>query len=221
MHIPLLIILSIISGWLPVAIGFIRYRQLSFMFKQLFYLYLIGAVVDGISVIFAKEGISNMVVSNYYNAIAFIFYLWIFIPFLFPVKWKLVLTVLLIGTVALFLITACNNNVFERFNTPFIIIESLVLVLISLASLFRIVSKGTDLFTNGLFWTVSGMLIYFSVAFIVFGVYNILLQDIQNGEHFNDTTSNRLWNIHSIVNIIANLIYTYAFLCKLPRKILS
>lgn len=206
--------LSLLSALFPVITGLLRYRYLTTMLKQLFFLCLTGAVTDTILFILSLFTISNFNVINIYSYVQFVFYLWVFIPFIFPNKKNIVLPVLLACVTAIFVITSIYYVRHNTFNVIFLLTESTALMIISIVSMMKIIDKSSNIFINGLFWMVSGMLIYFSIAILIFTVYNI-------GLEYELKITNGIWTIHSIVNIIADSLFAYAFLCKSQPKILS
>jgi len=64
-----------------------------------------------------------------------------------------------------------------------------------------------DLFRNLKFWIASGVVLYFCLNTVLFSLWTIIL---------NSTESQiaRMWVIHSVVNIFANVLYTIGLLCS-------
>lgn len=205
--------LSALSALFPVVTGVLRYRHLTAILKQLFILCLLSAVTDGIMSGLAFNGQSNFAVANIYSYVQFVFYLWIFIPFIFPNKKNIVLAALLVCVTVIFIITSVYYVRDDAFNVIFLLTESTTLMIISIVSIMKIIDNASGIFNNGLFWMVSGMLIYFSISILIFTIYNI-------GIEYKLAVTNSIWTIHSIVNIIANTLFAYAFLCKSQPKIL-
>lgn len=80
-------------------------------------------------------------------------------------------------------------------------IGSMILIVVSVTTLYRL-SESEGIFRLYQFWISLGVLIYFAGNIIWFSVNNIVLVG-------------SLLFMHSIVNIIANLLYTGGFLCLL------
>lgn len=98
------------------------------------------------------------------------------------------------------------------YNSNFRTGESLIIQAMSAYSLLRI-SKEEDvqLLRHPTFWISSGFFIYFSVNMVVFLSASFLSGP--NSFLFKNT-----WFIHSIINIIANIIFTFGLLCIPPPR---
>lgn len=94
----------------------------------------------------------------------------------------------------------------ESYNSNFRTGESLILQAISAYSLIKISKKeDINLTKDTSFWLSSGIFIYFSVNLVIFFTATFLFED-------KVYTMSKTWIIHSIINIIANIIFTFGLL---------
>lgn len=84
-------------------------------------------------------------------------------------------------------------------------------IIAAYAGLFLIqLTRKTDppIFRNPKFWIASGAMIYFSFGVLVFALYKIIADN-----HYTPFVFEPIWNVHSLMNFISNLLYSIAFLC--------
>lgn len=82
-------------------------------------------------------------------------------------------------------------------------VESVLLVVVSAYTLYDLNKENVvSIYKEPRFWVAGAVLIYFSGNLLCFAFSNVVL----------------VWPIHSVLNIIANLLYTGGFLC-LPRRL--
>ena len=193
-----------LSVFIPIAIGTYRLRALSNPMRVLFVLVITSLTFDAFSEIVAhanKGGHSNLWVLNLYTPIETIIYCVFFLMMLKDLIQKNILIVIyLIPLSFIFYYTYKHGN---RLSDVSLAIESIT-VIASTMIFFYVMLKRLEHETplsNPYFWFNSAILIYFSSAFFVFifSDYRKLSSDWN------------LWNIHSIVRIIFNLLISIGF----------
>jgi hypothetical protein len=103
------------------------------------------------------------------------------------------------------------GNIFE-WSIPYVIISNIILVLFSGYSLIQLFNNEPDnLFEQFEFWIHTGVLVYFTCSLIYLSFFPILV----NSKDLTFIYS--IGSVHSTINIIANLIYSYAFICRIRR----
>lgn len=121
--------------------------------------------------------------------------------------------ILLVSFIAFGLYTTFVDPGMEAYNSTFRTGESLIIQALSAYSLIRI-SKDPkiNLVKNPQFWISASFFIYFSVNVAIFFTATFFYD---NSTVFMSKT----WGIHSIVNILANLIFTFAmYLIPNPKS---
>lgn len=84
--------------------------------------------------------------------------------------------------------------------------QSVLFILLSLLYFYQLLTRQefVHIEKQGLFWINAGVLIYFSSNIFLFMLYNRII----------DSHEWNLWIIHSITNIVANVLYTIGLICK-------
>ena len=101
---------------------------------------------------------------------------------------------------------------FFKFNVYGHLVEAVVLVVMSAALLVRLSSQiDEDIFRDARFWIASAILILFAVNMLVYSLANYFFTELSSQAFL------KVWVIHSISNIIANLLFSMGFVCK-PSK---
>ena len=98
----------------------------------------------------------------------------------------------------------------QHLNVSALIFELTLLLLFATVSLFQEFNSVEPLELNPKFWISSGVFIYSLLSVSLFSSTKFLLQP---GHWFIPY----FVYLHSIANIITNILYSFAFLCQLPR----
>ena len=111
---------------------------------------------------------------------------------------------LLIVAVYLLVNPIYPSNLFE-FNSWARMIESLVLIILSMLWFIKIFQemKIVKLSEHPMFYINSGVLLYFAGNFFIFTYYNLVVNQ-------NQELMSNIWNIHSVLNIVFNILLAIA-----------
>lgn len=157
-------------------------------------------------------GIHNLWWMNIYQLTETVFFTWIFNSWLLGRKgrWWYFVMWLIFGSYwiysTFYLHSIFKMNAFAR------TVECIMVSVYAAVILIRL-SKRLDipLFQNPRFWIASGAMLYFSHSVLVFAIFQV----IANNDYVLSLIQ-PVWNVHSIINIFSNLLYSIAFMC--PKK---
>ena len=94
-----------------------------------------------------------------------------------------------------------------EFNSQFGLLSKLILAIYAIIYLRQILNFDNKIFSNPYFWTVTGILFFYSCFFLLSGlIYYISSKD--------DELAKRLYSINHILNIIYYSLVTYGFICQ-------
>ena len=148
--------------------------------------------------------------ANIYQVTEMIFFTWYFHRWLFGDGKRTWYFILLSSFMIYWIYSTFFSQNFSEANAFARTIGCLVVAAYAGANLIQL-SKRTDitLFRNAQFWIGSGALLYFSFTTLVFGIY----QTIANNNYLLGLYY-PVWDVHLIMNILANLLYSIAFMCR-------
>ncbi len=199
--------ISIISGVLPVIAALYNYRHLNSVLKIAALFFLISTMFD-----WGYEIASHYHVMNNFPGIhIFIFTALLFYSIIYyKVSSSLVLKrVVFILSAIGFLVLIISTIFFEGFmDYPSIAntVLSMVVIVFSLMYFYQLLSRQefVHIEKQGLFWISAGVLLYFATNVFLFMLFKRILEDHQED----------LYMIHTVTNIIANILFTVGILCK-------
>lgn len=195
--------LSVFSTFSTLIVAIIRNNTLTKEMRVLFLYVLVAAFVEILSSTFTKLNIKNLYLINLFTVVECtmlsLFYLKIFTT----KKYSIIIYVLLFCFYSIFVYDFIFLHNFNRMNIFSIIVESFILIGFSLLYFYELAKKMeyVSILSNPLFWVNSSILIYFSGNLFLFIFSNYILNH----------SYNRLWNIHSVLNIIYNTLLIIAF----------
>jgi hypothetical protein len=202
--------LSSISVFLPIVLGIYSYYKYGSTteFNVLLCIFLFWGIIEEISLFLALQKGHNhhwLNINCIVSTILFIMY------YQLVLESKKIWFYILIGSYLLFTVVwfVFYGNLFV-WAIPYIIVSHVLMVALSAYSLMQLINREQeDLFRYYEFWIHSGVLFYFTGSLLYLSIFNLLLEDLDTSFIYS------LVNVHTIVNIIANLIYTIAFLCRI------
>lgn len=200
-------ILSVISGTFPIAVALLNFRNLNNLLKIIFALFAFSFVID-VGLWIAQEiGTKNdMYIIHIYIIISLIFYAIIYHKLFERVILKN-MTIILSCIVAIIMIVY-NHNL-DQYPSVSNTSLGVLLIILSLCYFYQLLNPQEFIHIEklGLFWINTGILFYSAVNIFLF----MLLDRIPRSEQHN------YYMIHSVTNIIANILYSIGLLCK-PQK---
>ncbi len=202
--------LSSILVFLPIVLGIYAYYKYgsTTKFNLLLCIFLFWGFIEEISLFLALKKGSNHLWLNINcigSTILFLMYYQLVLEF------KKIWFYILIGSYMLFTVVwfVFYGNLLV-WAIPYIIASHILMIALSAFSLMQLINREQeDLFRYYEFWIHSGVLFYFTGSLLYLSIFNILLGDLET------SFIHSLVNVHTIVNIIANLLYTIAFLCRI------
>jgi hypothetical protein len=206
----LLMHLSAFSVLFPITISIRRYQaldQLGCGFSA--YIYLSG-LFELAGLITWHFKVNNLPLFHLFVLLKLLFFGWVYVQAFKNVLLKRLVTVL---TVLLGMFTVASSMLLESiwtFNSISATVESVFLIVLSLLMFGQLLLQHEVVFLDRepLFWLNSGVLLYFAGNLFVFMLQHTIAGSAQKGYVYGI--------VHSGINILANLLYGIALLCR-PR----
>lgn len=199
--------ISALSVLLPIVAALLFYRTYPVPFKILAFFFFISGLFDLALVLLVHFGLSNNAPLIHLFVLVNIVFLGLvyYKTFFSPVVKKLVL-ILVPSVMMLSIINGIFIEGIWAFPTISNSAQSVLFILLSLLYFYQLLTRQefVHIEKQGLFWINAGVLIYFSSNIFLFMLYNRII----------DSHEWNLWIIHSITNIVANVLYTIGLICK-------
>lgn len=201
--------ISLFAALLPLLTAAWYWQRIALVAKPFFYFFYFVVLHEALSYLMSRYSINTMWLNTTYFLAETIFF-WLFLhQWVFNgkgLKWMLagMLGFLVYWTYANFFIHGTfKSNSFAR------AIECLIIAFYAGMLLIRL-TKQTELplFIQPQFWIAAGAMIYFSFGVLVFTLYKVIADN-----HYQAYVFEPIWNVHSVINFISNLLYSTAFLC--------
>jgi len=201
---------SLFSGLLPVIAAIYNYKHLDKVLKIVATFFFISTFFDFLLYITPQLGVkNNSPFIHLFTVICIVFFGQIYYrSFHIPLLKKITLALCAITLVAIGYNAIAGNSLMS-FPTISYTFLSMVLNILSLLYFYQLlnVKEFIHIEVQPMFWLNSGVLFYFGINIFLFMLF----------ERVVNTHAGDLWLIHDITNIIANLLYSVALLCK-PQK---
>ncbi|MDR3694179.1 hypothetical protein [Mucilaginibacter sp.] len=203
---------STYSGVLPVIAWLYNYKSLNKVLKIAGVFFLIAFLIDLILELMTmmKGVVNNMPLIHLFVVINILFFTAIYYYAFFKPSVKKAIILL----AALALLIVVFNIIFVEgiweYPSLSITVLSVLLICFSLAYFYQLLNRQEFIHIEkqGLFWINSGVLFYFAINIFLFMLF----------KQFSVEEKQEYYMIHSISNIIANILYTVGLFCK-PQKI--
>lgn len=199
--------ISALSVLLPVTTALIFFRRYPFTFKILAVFFFISGLFDLALVMMVKMGVPNNAPILHLFVLVSVAFLGVF--YYQTITSKLIKKMILIFVPLVLGVVIANGLYIEgiwAFPAISNSAQSLLFIFFALLYFYQLLTRQEVVYIEkqGLFWINAGILIYFTSNVFLFMLYNRLA----------DAGEWNLWIIHSITNIIANILYTVGLLCK-------
>ncbi len=200
-------LLSAGSILIPAVISIAKFKKLNFELRVFALFFSFATAIEIASTVMSQCRMNNLWLINVYVLIEG-FVLCYLIGKWFETKKLFALSMVIF---VVYFIVWCYTTFLVRsiflFNSKEMSVKSMMMIFLSGYLLIKVSLKDDEpLFQNFKLWMASAMLIYFSVTLIVFSTADFMLDDKYEAMHYS-------WTIHSIINIIANLLFAYGFVC--------
>jgi hypothetical protein len=213
MEFPLLGQIAVASGYVPVVVGFWRFRKLSRAMKVIAVLVALACIEFVFEEIATRWLGYNAFVSDYYEFVEFCMLWAVFSMSVSKRISRFILFPLGLAYIIVFLARLPSVHNTAAISTEISVISRVCLVAMSLVALYSTVEETTTRVVDiPVFWVLLAVVLYSAGTLMVFGLGNEILR---LGARYFDTARRVNWSL----NIVANLFYTKAFLCKeTPHK---
>ncbi|MBS1532500.1 MAG: hypothetical protein JSU01_19510 [Bacteroidetes bacterium] len=202
--------ISFVTGLLPVIAFIYNYGWLDKVSRLIGIYFIPAFIFDFASEILPVLGVNNNIPVIHASVISNIVFFGIVYYEAFFIKKLKTLTIIL-SSLALVIALYFTKDIFI-FPTEANTASSIVFIVLSMIYFYQLLNRQefVHIEKQGLFWFNAGVLFYSSTNIFLFMMFNMI------PEHDRPT----YYIIHSITNIIANLLYTTALLCR-PQKLAS
>ena len=201
-------VLAALSSWsllFPLLVVLLRWHRLDDVQLSLAVYLVVAAGFEGMSnILWPAFEWSNLPLLHLYTFVQFILLAWVYRVHLHKTL-SLPLQRAFLGGFALFVVlNALWLDGIENFNPHARAVESILLVVLALSYFYSLMREMriARLESDSLFWISCAVLLYFSGSFLLF----IVSKYISSSEPVMLT----VWGIHSVLNILANIIYVIA-----------
>ena len=187
----------------PILIGAIYFKSLSFALRILLVFVVITGAFELLTAILSINGINNLLFFHAYVYFEFIAVASIFFFTYDSVFWRSVSVLFVVVFILFSLINSLFLEPIDMFNSYQRYAEGLLVIIMCAGYYISLLRRPIHRYLEKqpMFWLTSGWLIYFAGTLYLFLFSKELLA--MNSYHF--------WQIHAILNIGLNIIYTVSF----------
>ena len=202
-------ILSFLSSnviYLPIIVGLVYIRKLNSAYRLLFFLVVIGGIVENIYAKAASMSITSLTL-NLYTIVETLLIALIYHKLSYSQLWKKLIIIL----TAIFCLYFFLNWFFfqgkNELNSISMGLECILMIILSAGMFHQLIINvpSNSFIQSEEFWFNFSVFMYFSLNIFIFLFSNSLFQE--NAPNFFGI---RLWHIHSIANILFNSSFAVA-----------
>lgn len=201
-------IVSTYSGFFPVLVAIYNFKYLDKVLKITAAFFLVEAIFDPVMWFLPDWGAqkSNMPLIHINIIVTVLFFTVIYYK-LFA-KSVLKKVTIFLSAITLAITFFYNSNIYE-YPSVSRTASGVLLILLSLIYFYQLLNplKFIDIEKQGLFWINAGVLFYSAVNIFLFMLFTQIPEEDQH----------KYYMIHSITNIIANILFSVGLFCK-PQK---
>lgn len=204
--------LSALSGLLPIGAAGLRYRTYGGTLRLLAWFFVVSGLFDLASVITDHWNIRNLPLFHLFSVVNLLFLSAFYHRIIQGRRWRQAIWVAA-GLILLFtLYRAVLPGGLWQFPSAVMTAQCGLFMALALLYFYQWLHQPvlTAIEHNPLFWVNAGVLVYFSGNLFLFMLQEWISRTPQP-HHAN------YWAIHSVANIVANLLYAIGLLCKPPR----
>ena len=211
MNLPLIIQITVLSNAIPVMAALFMYKRAATVYRIFFFILLLGCASDLLSwLLISVFSIANILPHDLYQLTAYLLFLLLFYKWNTANK-KIVYTILAATGIVLLFADWLFITKFKT-NAPISkIFYSFVIIYLSVDKINDLVIKKNATLKNSVLIICIGLLIFYSYRAFVISV-------ILANPPMNRDLQIAFYEVLAILNIITNLIYTYAILCITSKQ---
>lgn len=202
--------ISIVSAILPVAAALKNRAHLDAALKIAAGFFILSALFDILLILVMQLGLkNNTAILHLFVVISTCFFMRIYFLAFYSATLKWLTIFLGLITLVIVFINAIWIEGISAYPSISNTAESVFLIVLALLYFYQLLNRQEFIHIEkqAFFWINSGVLIYFSVNIFLFMLFSRIAAD--EIQHY--------WVIHSVSNLIANLLYAIGLLCK-PQK---
>jgi len=203
--------ISAFSVLIPAFYGLIKFNHADKAVRMMIYYIFFCVLLEGLTLSLTSLQINNALIADIFYMIEGVFLITFFYFVYAESEFRIPALLLAVIYLGYGFYTTFVSPGYLVYNSNYRAAESLMVQALTAYALVKISKQeNLQLMQNPEFWISTGFFIYFSVNIAVFITANFLVE--------NDLTMMRnTWMIHSLVNIGANLIFTFGLSC-IPRQ---
>ncbi len=208
MKYPILVYVCTAALFVPPIVGVFRFRRLSGSMKLMAALTIFACIELGFEYLVPYLKHPNIFVSDYYEFIEFCTLWAVFSMSVQNRRTRIILGTRGTGFALYWLLHIPSPESQDVISGTTPVVSRVVLVAMTLVTIHALVALGTKRVIEApIFWVAFGVLLYSAGTLMVMGLGN---QILRLGKPYFDAA----WQINWLMNIVANMFYTKAFLCK-------
>lgn len=199
------------SAAIPLMIALVLWRRLDRPMRILSGMFLVACLTEAVCWYLAYHSTSNLWLNHVWTAVE---YTCIILAFAYWQKKSTIQRFLRFSIPVFFAILIMNKIFFESFNSLDSISRSISSVVIICVAAFTfqriIIEPGESLLGDARFWISSAALIYHAGTLTLFTLGRGMMAD-------NMANFEAIYTVHSVINILTNLLFAGGFLCRMRR----
>lgn len=205
---------SALSGLLPIGAAGLRYRSYDRVLRRLAWFFWVAGLFDLLAAILDAWHLPNLPLFHVFAVVNLLFLSALYYRTLRGRWLRAAIGLAAGGLLLLTAYTALRPGELHAFPSRSLTSQCVLFMLLALLYFYQLLRQPTvvPIEHNPLFWINAGVLVYFSGNLFLFMLQEWLSREAL-AQHAN------YWVIHSVVNIIANLLYATGLLCKPHRPI--
>ena len=188
--------------------GLLRVRRLSGSFILLYFYFCIDAIVEGWGFTLALQKQNNLWLYSLSVPILGVLWMAVLTWWTKRMNMRVIFVMLALALVALSVVYRMGKPLHPVLDDLPFTFFSLIVAFGCAAVLYELSEDVQPLFDNPVFWIAGGALMYYTVTSILFSISKFVVQEALG----------QLYHVQAVLSILANAVYSYALLCKLPRK---
>lgn len=203
---------SVLSGLLPIGAAGLRYRSHTRVLRLLAWFFVVAGLFDLLSLVAKFWDIQNLPLFQVFAVVNLLFLSALYYHTLQGTVLRQFVRVAAGLILGITLYSALLPGGVKQFPSLSMTAQCVLFIVLSLFYFYQLLHQPTvvAIENNPLFWINAGVLIYFSGNLFLF----MLQEWISRTPELH---LNNYWAIHSVANILANLLYAAGLLCKPQR----
>lgn len=201
--------ITVVSDFLPVAAALYNYRRLDRILRLMAIFCMLSVIPDSFGLIISYLKLrhyNNLFLFHLFDMMAVIFFTLIYQQAFYKSVFKKMTLIFGITSLAAMIFNVIFIESIQSYPSVSNTILSILLIVLSLVYFYDMLSRQefTYIEKQGMFWINSGVLFYYAITIFLFMLY----------KKMNAVDRTNYYMMQSVMNIIANLIYSVGLLCK-------